>query len=233
MSQITVLYFAGVREALGVSSEPVALDALRAPTLDALWEHLCARHPKLAPWRPHLRLAVDESFVSDGAHPLLAGQNIALIPPVSGGSDPDGEARARGARLAVTAATLDAAAVEASVMHHGAGAVVTFTGRVRDHTGDRQVERLIYEAYVPMALRKLGEVADLAESRWVGTQVAIHHRHGAMALGEAAVVVSVSSAHRAQAFEACQFVIDTLKQEVPVWKKEISPDGAQWVGKGP
>jgi molybdopterin synthase catalytic subunit len=113
-----------------------------------------------------------------------------------------------------------------------AGAVVTFAGNVRNHSRGRRVEYLEYDAYVPMAERKLREIAEDAERRW-DCRVAVHHRTGRLEIGEPSVLIAVSCAHRAAAFDACRYVIDTLKQTVPIWKKEVWEDGEVWIeGEG-
>ena len=113
-----------------------------------------------------------------------------------------------------------------------AGAVVTFAGNVRNHSRGRRVEYLEYDAYVPMAERKLREIAEEAERRW-DCRVAVRHRIGRLEIGEPSVLIAVSCAHRAAAFDACRCVIDTLKQTVPVWKKEVWEGGEVWIeGEG-
>jgi molybdopterin synthase catalytic subunit len=113
-----------------------------------------------------------------------------------------------------------------------AGAVVTFAGNVRNHSRGRRVEYLEYSAYGPMAERKLREIAEEAERRWE-CRVAVRHRTGRLEIGEPSVLIAVSCAHRAAAFEACRYVIDTLKQTVPIWKKEVWEDGEVWIeGEG-
>ena len=130
----------------------------------------------------------------------------------------------------ITHEPLDVGGVVELVGHPGAGAVVTFVGTTRDHTGDRKVLRLEYEAYRPMADEQLQRVADEMLDQWALTGVAIHHRLGRLEIGEASLVVAVSSAHRQAAFEACHFSIDRIKQIVPIWKKEFFEGGEVWVG---
>lgn len=230
MGHIQVLYFAGVRELMGRDQDEVALSALGEQALVAdLWAWLEAQAPGAAQWRGTLRIAVNQEFVSD-AFALSPGDEVALIPPVSGGS---GCWRDDSGFFVVTAEVLDVRAVEALVQREDAGALVTFQGTVRDHTGDRKVSHLEYEAYGAMALKKLKETALEARSQWPQVMSAIHHRHGKLGLGEVAVVIAVSSPHRKDAFLASQFIIDRLKEVVPIWKKEVSPDGSEWVGWGP
>lgn len=123
---------------------------------------------------------------------------------------------------------IDVSALEARVAGIVNGAVMTFRGQVRNHSRGREVAYLEYDAYVPMADKMLGRIAAEARTRW-GVEVAIEHRIGRIALGEPSVVVCVGSPHRAEAFEACRWCIDTLKETVPIWKKETCPDGAYWI----
>lgn len=138
--------------------------------------------------------------------------------------------------------------VIAVVKHPAAGAVVVMIGMVRDHTvrpaspsdGDRAaagttvgVERLEYEAYAAMAEKVMGQIVDEAAAKWPGVRAAVDHRTGALAIGDLAVVVAVSSPHRKEAFAACAYIIDRLKEDAPIWKREHGDDGTTWVGLGP
>ena len=123
---------------------------------------------------------------------------------------------------------LDPQQAARAVMSHADGAYVQFVGVVRDHARGRQVTGLEYEAYLPMARRQMERIAAQVRERW-GLSCSILHRFGYLAVGEASVVVCVSSAHRAEAFEACRWAIDTLKNEVPIWKKEYARDGTYWI----
>jgi molybdopterin synthase catalytic subunit len=128
---------------------------------------------------------------------------------------------------------IDHAALTDRVRSNDAGAVCTFLGTVREMTGDRRTSRLDYEAYPAMAAKTLQELEDEARSRWPIIDVALVHRVGRMELGEISVVVAVSCPHRVQAFEACRWLIDTLKERVPIWKKETWADGSEeWVHPG-
>lgn len=128
----------------------------------------------------------------------------------------------------LTADPLDPRVTEAAVRTDQDGAVVCFTGVVRDHSRGKAVTGLEYQAYEPMALRQMQRIADTVRERW-GLACAIHHRIGPVAVGEVAVVVAVASAHRAEAFDACRWAIDTVKNEVPIWKKEFATDGGWWI----
>jgi molybdopterin converting factor subunit 1 len=219
--RIQVLFFAAARERVGLNAAHFDLDP--GATLGALREALLAAHPPLEALQRHVRWARNEHFTRDFDTPLAEGDVVALIPPVSGGAP----------RVLLTHDPLDARAVEALVAGPDRGGLVTFTGTVRDHTGPHGVVRLEYEAYASMATRVLEQIAHEVVERWPAARVAIHHRLGALEIGEAAVVIAVSTAHRAAAFEACAYTIERLKADVPIFKKEIRTDGSEWVGLGP
>ena len=222
---VSIRYFAAVRETVGKSADSLTLDALQTPTVAGLFDWLCEAAPELAPMRPHLRAAINREFV-DFDHPLQDGDEVAFIPPVSGGSGAS-------ERIALTRDRLEPQRVAELVRHPGAGAVVTFEGVVRNETDGHPVEWLEYDAYPEMVVAKLQEIVDDAEARWPEARVAVHHRWGKLEIGEAAVVTAVSCPHRAAAYEASAWLIDRLKEAVPIWKKEVGPDGSQWVGMGP
>ena len=177
---------------------------------------------------PAVQLAVNRVVASD-TQALADGDELALLPPVAGGSAPDA------IRISAEPVTIAAAieAVAGGDVGGDAGAVVTFAGIVRrrgHHLPD--VVRLEYEAYREMAEAVLGEIAVEIEREWPGVRVAIHHRTGALVVGETAVVVAAAAQHRAPAFEACRAAIDRLKLRAPIWKKEIGESGEAWVGLG-
>ncbi|HWC88973.1 MAG TPA: molybdenum cofactor biosynthesis protein MoaE [Pirellulales bacterium] len=135
--------------------------------------------------------------------------------------------------IELTTDPIDPQALLARVSSPAAGAVLLFLGTVREMTGDRQTARLEYEAYEPMAGKKLAELVAAAQSRWPLVGCAVLHRLGSLKLGEVSVAVAVSSPHRAEAFEAGRWLIDTIKQVVPIWKKEFWSDGqTDWVHPG-
>lgn len=138
--------------------------------------------------------------------------------------------------IEITSSPIDTAAVTERVRSTRAGAVCTFLGTVRELTGERRTVSLRYEAYPEMATKKMAELEDEARRRWPIIELALVHRVGDLDLGEVSVLIAVSCPHRGQAFEACRWLIDTLKQVVPIWKKETWDDGEQeWVhpGAGP
>lgn len=215
---VHVLYFAAARDAAGTAEE-----TLREvpPTVADLRHALARAHPPLARVLARCRIAVDEEFADD-ATPLRDGCEVAVVPPVSGGAG----------RFAVVDRPLALAEVVDAVSGPGRGGVVTFTGDVRASSRGKRVLRLEYEAYRPMAERKLAEIgADVAREH--GAEVAIVHRVGVLLPGEAAVVIACAAAHRTPAFRACERCIERLKQDVPIWKREVFEDGSEWVGLGP
>ena len=214
---VDVLYFAGAREAAGIARE----DVDGATTVGALRAHLAAAHPALGRVLLRCRIAVDQEFAADDA-PLPDGAEVAIVPPVAGGSGPH----------AVVDRPLRHDEVVEAVAAKGRGGVVTFTGTVRDESHGRRVLRLEYEAYRPMAERKLAEIAAALE-REHGATIAIVHRVGVLAPGDAAVVIACAAPHRGPAFRACEAAIARLKEEVPIWKREVFEDGSEWVGLGP
>jgi molybdopterin synthase catalytic subunit len=215
---ITVLFFAVAREAAGLESEPLH-DA--PATVGALRVALLARHPGLGRILPRCRLAVNQEFAGDG-DPVPDGAEVAVIPPVSGGSG----------RFRVVDRPLDLDEVVSAVSGPEAGAVVTFRGDVRGTSHGRRVVRLEYEAYAPMAERTLAGIGAAVEAEH-GARVAIVHRVGVLAPGEAAVVIAAAAPHRAPAFRACESALERLKRDAPIWKREVYDAGSEWVGMGP
>ena len=231
--QIEVLYFAILRERARLERETLTLAA--GADVAAARAAIAARHPALATLLPRVQAAVNRAMVADG-HALADGDELALIPPVAGGSaGADGNRGARGvpARIAIGAAPLALDDVVTMVAGPGRGGVVTFAGVVRrDGHALGDVVRLEYEAYVEMALEVLAAIADELEREHPGARVAIHHRVGALVVGETAVVIAAAAPHRAEAFAACRAAIDRLKERAPIWKKEIGESGDVWLGFG-
>ena len=163
--------------------------------------------------------AVNRAYV-ERATRLRDGDEVAVIPPVSGGAF----------RLSDEPLSLEAVARE--VASADAGAIATFVGTTRAHSRGREVIRLEYEAYEGMAEAEMERIAGALRDRHDVIDVAIHHRVGPVEIGETSVVIAVSAAHRAAAFDACREAIDTLKQTVPLWKKELYVGGEEWIGQG-
>jgi molybdopterin synthase catalytic subunit/molybdopterin converting factor small subunit len=207
---IHVKLFAGLRERAGWSDR----DVDGAKRVADVWPLL-----ELGDEPPGLLYAVNKEYAArDRA--LADGDEVALIPPVSGGAF----------RLSETPLSLDA--VVAEVARDEAGAIATFTGTTRVHSRGRTVDHLDYEAYPGMAEKVMGEIADELRGRYEICEIAIHHRTGRVDIGEPSVVIAVSAPHREAALAACKDAIDTLKERVPLWKKEVYEGGAEWVGRG-
>ena len=219
--KVEVRLFARYREAAG--RDRVEIDLPEGGTVETAWEAVSRCFPALGQYRPFTLFALREDYVS-ADHRLGEGDELCLFPPVSGGAGFEDW-------IEVTAEVLSERATAEAVADPGAGAVALFSGIVRDQTGGRRVKFLEYEAHAPMALAKMREIAAAIRARWPGTlRVALVHRVGRLEIGESSVMIAVSSPHRREAFEACHFAIDTLKETVPVWKKEYFEDGEVWVG---
>ena len=229
--RVRVLYFAIVRERLGREDDLVELAGLDA-SLDELKQALVALSPALAELLPHVRIAVDQEFVPGDLARLRDGVEVALIPPVSGGSSDAGARASSAALLRVTVEPLEIEPAVASVAGTGAGAIDVFVGTVRDASRGQRGVALEYEAYAPMAERQFARFAEETATRWPGCRAAIVHRVGRLVPGERSVVIAVASPHRAEAFDACRHLIERLKADAPIWKREIYRDGAVWVGWG-
>ena len=218
--RVTLRHFALIRETIGLKTEEREFAA--GETIGELYDRLAADHPRLAPLKRSVMMMANEAYVP-ADYPLGDGDEIAYIPPVSGGIDD-------GRLFRITEDELDPRETERAVADPGAGAIVTFTGVVRDNGRGRPVSALDYEAYAPAAEKMLAQVADEIDAKWGLKRVAIIHRVGLLPVGEASVVISVSSPHREAAFEAALYAIERLKEIVPIWKKEHYEDGAVWIG---
>ena len=203
--QVRVLYLGMLRDLAGRERELVQLsDGAR---LSDLYAELQQRIPKLQSFRNAIALAVNYEY-ADGAATLHDNDEVALIPPVSGGKvDKDSTA---------------------AIKHPEDGAVAVFDGIVRNHSRGRRTLYLDYTAYGPMALRQMEQLTQQALANYAIRDVRIVHRLGRLQIGETSVYMVVASAHRGAAFDACHWLIDALKKTVPIWKKEFFEDGAVW-----
>ena len=215
-----VLLFAALREAVGEKTLELELRP-HATVADALAQ-LEAQQPVFARHRGKLLMARNEERTALSA-PLFDGDELALLPPVSGGSE----------RAWVDAAPLSLDALVREVSGPEMGGLVTFTGVVRNHARGESIDHLEYEAYAPMAEKELRKIVAAAAERWPHVRVAVSHRVGRLAIGDAAVMIAAAGPHRAEAFEACRFTIDQLKKSVPIWKKEFATSGSYWVEENP
>jgi molybdopterin synthase catalytic subunit len=219
--EINVLYFAVFRERLGKEGETLAL-AEGATVADAV-AALEARHDTVRNLRGRYQVALNQEMVSPTAA-LADGDELVLIPPVAGGADP---------RARILEEPLSVDRVIELVSSSECGGIATFTGVVRRRSQGRDVERLEYEAYAAMAEKTFTDIIDEIEGEIPGTRLATEHRVGTLAVGDVAVVIACAAPHRAEAFAGCRAMIDRLKDRAPIWKREVGPDGSEWVGLGP
>lgn len=219
---VTIKLFARMRELVGAGSLKRSL--ADNTTVSDLMVALQEEFPRLAETASYVVVAVNQEFAAPETR-LAEGDEVALFPPVSGGSGADED------KLAVTFEPISLDQVAAKVVRPETGAVAVFGGVVRSVSAGKPVEHLEYEAYEEMALVRLRQVAAEARDQWPKiVDIAIVQRIGHLEVGENAVVVAVSSPHRGDGcFEACAYAINRLKQIVPIWKKEVSPDGSEWV----
>lgn len=208
--RVTVRLFAGLRERAGWSRREIEGVA----QIGDVWTAL-----DLGDEPPGLLYALNKSYV-ERDRKLADGDEVALIPPVSGGA------------FALSEQPLSLEAVVEEVASEEAGAVATFVGTTRVHSRGQTVTSLEYEAYEGMAEQVMSEIADELTARYELCAIAIHHRIGRVGIGERSVVIAVSAPHRQDALAACKDAIDTLKERVPLWKKEVYVGGEEWIGRG-
>jgi MoaE-MoaD fusion protein len=209
---VTVRLFAGLRERAGVGERE--LELAEGSHVGDVWAAL-----DLGDEPPGLLYAANQAYVPRERE-LAAGDEVALIPPVSGGA------------FRLTEEPIDVSAVVAEAADETAGAVVTFLGTVRSRSRDREVLHLEYDVYEGMAEQVMAQIADSLRAKYDLCAVAITHRVGRVAIGETSVAIAVSAPHREDALAACKEAIDTLKAEVPLWKKEVYEGGEEWIGRG-
>ncbi|QKI80864.1 molybdopterin converting factor subunit 1 [Kroppenstedtia eburnea] len=220
--KINVLLFAGVAEAVG--KRDLRLELPEKTTVHTLIDRLATEYPDAADLIRHSVIALNQDY-AEADQVIRPGDEIALIPPVSGG-----EERQPAPLLFITEEALSADRLIREVSNPWAGAVLTFAGIVREYTHGQKTVALEYEAYAPMALRKMEEIVGEIRQRWPEVRVAMGHRTGKLAIGEISVLIAVASPHRGESFAAGHYAIERLKETVPIWKKEIWADGSQWKG---
>jgi molybdopterin synthase catalytic subunit len=209
--QIRVRLFAALRERAGIAERQ--LELAEGASVADVWREL-----ELGDEPPGIAYARNREYASRDTV-LADGDEVALIPPVSGGG------------FRVTDGPLDLGALVDEVRDPSAGAIATFVGTTRDHSRGRTVTHLEYDAYPEMAEAEMARIATAVGDRHAITRIAMAHRTGHVPIGEASVMIAVSAPHRAAALEACSEAIDTLKQTVPVWKKEVFEGGEEWIGR--
>jgi molybdopterin synthase catalytic subunit len=221
--RLRVLCFGRLRDLL---APEIAAELSASATVADLWRTLCEQHPALAPYDGAIAIAVNQCFASSST--LLAeGDEVALLPPVSGGL-PEPELPLTSAHARLQRERIDPGTLLSGIKDGEDGAVCLFDGIVRNHSRNRRTLYLEYESYPAMALAGMEKLALEALAGFPVRDVRIIHRVGRLEIGETSVLIAVASAHRAAAFDACRWMIDTLKKTVPVWKKEFFEDGAIW-----
>jgi len=225
--RVRVLFFGQLREITGVAQEDAEISA--EARVEDVFERYRARFPRLGDFRGLIAPSVNQEYAAWRA-PLSNGDEVAFLPPVSGGQEP----AERGDVVQLVREAIRAREIVESLKAPEDGAVVVFDGFARSHSGGRRTLYLEYEAYEPMAHMKMREIAAQVRAKFAIHRLAMVHRLGRVEIGETSVVIAVSAAHRAAAFEACRYAIDTLKRAVPIWKKEHFERGAAWAeGEAP
>ncbi len=220
--RIKVLFFGLTHDLTGLREEQVEIG--EGENLQKLRQHYEERFPRLGELAGSLLFAVNQQIAGPLAV-LHEGDEVAFMPPVSGGVDEN--------LYRITGEEIKSSELARALQTGSDGAVVTFEGVVRNHSNGQKTLYLEYEAYEPMAIRKMEEIGAEAKEKFAINAVGIVHRVGKLEIGEISVAIVVTAAHRRPAFEACQYLIDRLKQVVPVWKKEYFENGAVWVeGEG-
>ncbi len=227
--KVHVLFFGASHDITGVEEEQFEMRNSEA-SAGELRRHYEARFPRLREMGASLLVAVNQEF-RPASWPLKDGDEVAFLPPVSGGHDGSGSRNGNAPAdfFVLTREPIPTARLADELKAAADGAVVVFEGIVRDHSADRRTLYLEYEAYEPMALAKMKEVGREAASKFKIDHIGIIHRLGHIEIGEASVAIIVTAEHRRPAFEACHYAIDRLKQVVPIWKKEYFKGGAVWV----
>ena len=230
--QVRVLFFGILKDVTGRTGDSLALKD--GANLADLLQHYEQSFPEIRDLLPSLAMSVNQEYAGPGTK-LHANDEVALLPPVSGGAGEAAAGQPAGRRryVRIVRERIDAEQVVAAHKQPEDGACVVFDGIVRNQTRGRHTLFLDYEAYEEMALKQMEELADQAISQFKVRDVAIVHRLGRLEIGETSVLIAVASAHRAAAFEACRWLIDTLKRTVPIWKKEHFEDGAVWADGEP
>jgi molybdopterin converting factor subunit 1 len=221
---VHILCFGVVKEICG--AESFAAETPEDATVASLLNRLCERFSALSTLRGSIAVAVNQQY-ADGLHKLNAGDEVALLPPVSGG------VHSAMLSVALTREPIVPASFRNALAAAEDGAVCAFEGIVRNNSRGRETLFLDYEAYEEMALKQMRELAARAQADFGVHGVVVVHRLGRLHVGECSVFIAVASAHRAEAFAACRWLIDTLKSTVPIWKKEHFTDGAEWAAGEP
>ena len=221
--RVRVLFFGQLKEIVGASTDEVEID--EGARVSDLFARYGSRFPQLADLKNSIAPSVNQEFALWQAH-LSPGDEVAFMPPVSGGSR--GATKIETEICELLRRPLIPDEWLGSLASPADGAVVVFEGMARNHSHGRRVLRLEYEAYEPMAMKKMRELASSLRSRFGVSRVVLAHRLGRIEIGETSIVIGVSSAHRQASFDACRQAIDEFKRTVPIWKKEFFEGGSAW-----
>jgi molybdopterin synthase catalytic subunit/molybdopterin converting factor small subunit len=227
LMQIRVLFFGVLKDLVGRSSETLELP--EGARLQTVLSHYARQAPRFEAMLPSLALSVNQEY-SGPDQALRGGDEVGLLPPVSGGAEGQG---ADSSVVRIVREPISTQAELGRLKLPQDGAAVIFEGIVRNNTRGRRTLYLDYEAYDAMALKQMEALAGQARSRFAVREIALVHRLGRLEIGETSVLIVVASAHRGPAFEACRWIIDTLKKTVPIWKKEYFEDGSVWADGEP
>lgn len=240
--RVQIKFFAIFRELFGIKSESKEIAA--NTTIEQLWQEYAARHPRASTMRA--AYAVNQKLVQ-ADYVLREGDEVGFLPPVSGGTSKPQRTPRTQTKIKKTSATsarstvkdalitrkpLDVGALYNYVASPGAGAIIIFSGVVRDNSRGKPVKHLEYEAYPQMAEQSIRDIIAEIHERWADARVAIAHRIGKVKIGESSLLIAVSAPHRPEAYAASRYAIERIKAILPVWKKEFATDGAEWV-EGP
>jgi molybdopterin converting factor subunit 1 len=222
--RVRVLFFGRLRDIVGKAEEQAEVS--EGARVEDLFERYGRNFPELSKFRESVAASVNQEFAEWRA-PLAAGDEVAFLPPVSGGAVP-ADAAVEENLCALVRTPIETSEIVAQLKAPPDGAVVVFEGIVRNHSAGRSTLYLEYEAYEAMAIAKMREIGAQMREKFAIRRFAMIHRLGRLEIGETSVMIAVCSAHRAAAFDACRYGIDTLKRSVPIWKKEFFRDGAVW-----
>jgi len=236
--QYTIKLFAGLAEKIGESQIIVEVPSTTDTSSEEGKNPVTVQHIKdiLSTLYPDAEISIRHSFAAVNQEYatvdtiIKESDELALIPPVSGGSGPTTSEQTPDGLYVITSAPLLAEEIIAKVTDNNHGATIAFIGTTREMTGEMQTVYLEYEAYIPMALSQLQKIGKHIADTWSGARCAISHRIGNVGIAETSVIIAVSSAHRDDAYAASRFAIERLKETVPIWKKEIWADGSEWKG---
>ncbi|OXM84242.1 molybdenum cofactor biosynthesis protein [Paenibacillus rigui] len=220
MRKLQLYVFAGLAEQMGGAAIEIDWNSPETPTAGLLKKKLSELYPQASGSLAQAFIAINQSYAAEDQE-IVEGDEIAVIPPVSGGQPQ---------LVEITRDPISIEAVNHKVLHPDHGATLTFIGTTREWTHGKRTTLLEYEAYEPMAIKTMEQICKDIDSRWQGTLCAITHRLGKVDIGQASVVIAVSAPHRDAAYEASRYAIERLKQVVPIWKKEFWEDGSEWKG---